>query len=401
MRDLKIFTDNIEYDAMAQINTLLEQESFANCKIRIMPDVHAGAGCVIGFTADLGDKVIPNLVGVDIGCGVIVAPLGKVDIDLEKLDQFVNNEMCYGLQVNNKVLVSYDLKKLRCYKQLSNLPWIEKSLGSLGSGNHFIEIDESENGDKYIVIHSGSRNLGLQVAKIYQKLAIKLRKESPLEERAKIIESLKAQGRQADIPDALEALTEKYKNETKLSPDLCYLDGEEREDYLHDMRICQDWAKINRKTMIMQMINHLLKTQKIKFLQNPEKNIFEVVHNYIGDDNIIRKGSISARLGEKVLIPLNMRDGCILGIGKGNEDWNYSAPHGAGRLISRSAAKQLISLDEYSKSMQGIYTSTVNEGTIDEAPDVYKPMDEIVEKIKDTVEIIEVIKPIYNFKAQN
>lgn len=401
MRDLKIFTDNIEYDALAQINALLELETFASCKIRIMPDVHAGVGCVIGFTANLGDKVIPNLVGVDIGCGVIVAPLGKVDINLEQLDQFVNNEMCYGLQVNNKVLVSYDLKKLRCYKQLSNIPWIEKSLGSLGSGNHFIEIDESENGEKYIVIHSGSRNLGLQVAKIYQKLAIKLRKEAPLEERAKIIESLKAQGRQADIPDALQTLTERYKNETKLSPDLCYLDGKEREDYLHDMRICQDWAKLNRKTMIMQMINHLLKTQKLKFLQNPEKNIFEVVHNYIGDDNIIRKGSISARLGEKVLIPLNMRDGCILGIGKGNEDWNYSAPHGAGRLISRSAAKQLISLDEYSKSMQGIYTSTVNHGTIDEAPAAYKPMAEIVEKIQDTVEIIEVIKPIYNFKAQN
>lgn len=401
MRDLKIFTDNIEYDAMAQINTLLEQETFASCKIRIMPDVHAGAGCVIGFTADLGDKVIPNLVGVDIGCGVIVAPLGKVDIDLEKLDKFINTEMCYGLQVNTKVLVNYDLKKLRCYKQLSNLPWIEKSLGSLGSGNHFIEVDEGKDGEKYIVIHSGSRNLGLQVAKIYQKLAIKLRKESPLAEREQIIEELKSQNRQADIPDALKALTEKYKNETKLSPDLCYLDGREREDYLHDMRICQDWAKLNRKTMIMQMINHLLKNQKIKFTKNPEKNIFEVVHNYIGDDNIIRKGAISARKGEKVLIPLNMRDGCILGVGKGNEDWNYSAPHGAGRLISRGDAKRLITIEEYAKSMEGIYTSSVKEGTIDEAPDAYKPMKEIVEKINDTVEIIEVIKPIYNFKAQN
>lgn len=400
MRDLKIFTPCVDAQALHQINELMEQEAFAGAKVRIMPDVHAGTGCVIGFTANLSDKVVPNLVGADIGCGVIIAPLGNVEIDLEKLDNFIKTKMCYGLNVNEKVLVNFNLSKLRCYNYLTNIGLLEKAMGSLGSGNHFIEVDMSDNGDKFLLIHTGSRNLGLQVASIYQKLAIKLRKSAGSEEKEEITKLLKSQGKQAQIPEEIEKIVKKYEKETKLTPDLCYLDKKEREDYLFDMFICQDWAKANRRLMVKQIITHLQREQKIKFKTNPEKAIFEVVHNYIGEDNIIRKGAISAKKGEKVLIPLNMRDGCILGVGKGNEDWNCSAPHGAGRLLSRGAAKFAVSMEEYRKSMEGIYTTSVTEGTLDESPAVYKPMEQIVELIGDTVEIKQIIKPIYNFKAE-
>lgn len=399
MRDLKIFTDKIGANALNQINELLEQEAFKDCKVRIMPDVHAGVGCVIGFTADLKDKVVPNLVGVDIGCGVMVAPLGKIEIDFSKLDNFIKNEISYGLSVNKKVIEPFDLTRLRCYKQLDNIERLEKALGSLGGGNHFIEIDKSNDGSMFLVVHTGSRNLGLQVANLYQKLAIRLRKEAPNEEREAVIDKLKNEGRQDLIPSALDEINFKYRNETKLAPKLCYLDGKEREDYLHDMRICQEWAKLNRKTLIKLITNYLQKEQGIRYAKNIDTEIFDVAHNYIADDNIIRKGAISARDGEKVIIPLNMRDGCIIGIGKGNEDWNYSAPHGAGRLFSRGDAKHLFSLQEYKDAMQGIFTTTVNMSTIDESPFAYKEQSDIVNNIGETVEIIDIIKPIYNFKA--
>ncbi|MBQ8749101.1 MAG: RtcB family protein [Clostridia bacterium] len=399
MRDLKIFTDKIGANALNQINELLEQEAFKDCKVRIMPDVHAGVGCVIGFTADLKDKVVPNLVGVDIGCGVMVAPLGNIEIDFSKLDNFIKNEISYGLSVNKKVIEPFDLTRLRCYKQLDNIERLEKALGSLGGGNHFIEIDKSNDGSMFLVVHTGSRNLGLQVANLYQKLAIKLRKEAPNEEREAVVNKLKSEGRQDLIPSALDEINFKYRNETKLAPKLCYLDGKEREDYLHDMRICQEWAKLNRKTLIKLITNYLQKEQGIRYAKNIDTEIFDVAHNYIADDNIIRKGAISARDGEKVIIPLNMRDGCIIGIGKGNEDWNYSAPHGAGRLFSRGDAKHLFSLQEYKDAMQGIFTTTVNMSTLDESPFAYKEQSDIVNNIGETVEIIDIIKPIYNFKA--
>lgn len=400
MRDLKIFTSCVDPQALHQINELMEQEAYVNAKVRIMPDVHAGTGCVIGFTANLSDKVVPNLVGADIGCGVVVAPLGKIEIDLVKLDEFIRNKMCYGLNVNKSVVLDYDLTKLKCYNYLTNIPWLKKAMGSLGGGNHFIEIDKSDDGEFYLLIHTGSRNLGLQVASIYQKLAIKLRKSAGSEEKERVTELLKSQGKQGEIPDAVQKIVKKYEKETKLSPDLCYLDGVEREQYLFDMFICQDWAKKNRSYMVNQIITYLQREQKIKFKTNPTKNIFEVVHNYIGEDNIIRKGAISAKKGEKVLIPLNMRDGCILGVGKGNEDWNNSAPHGAGRLIRRGEAKYAISMKEYADSMQGIYTTSVSEGTLDESPAAYKPMQQIIELIGDSVSITQIIKPVYNFKAE-
>ena len=400
MKDLKIFASSVDPQAFHQINELMRQEAFENAKVRIMPDVHAGTGCVIGFTASLEDKVVPNLVGTDIGCGVIVAPLGKVDIDLVLLDDFIRNRMSYGLGVNSEVLFDFNLDGLKCYNYLTNIPWLKKAMGSLGSGNHFIEIDTSSSGEKFLLIHTGSRNLGLQVAGIYQKLAVKLRKSAGSVEKEKITELLKKQGRQAEIPEKLAEIVKKYEKETKLPSDLCYLDGAERADYLHDMFICQRWASQNRKLMVKLIVNHLQREQKIKFKINPEKNVFEVVHNYIGEDGIIRKGAISAKKGERVLIPLNMRDGCILGVGKGNDDWNCSAPHGAGRLIRRGEAKHAITLEEFSKSMQGIYTTSVSEGTIDESPAAYKPMEDIINIIGDTVSITEIIKPIYNFKAE-
>lgn len=395
MSNLKIFTNNIEQSALDQINTLLDQEAFKDCKVRIMPDVHAGSGCVIGFTANLGDKVIPNIVGVDIGCGMNTTYLGDVNIDLVKLDNFIKENIPYGKNVNEKKIRDFrKLKDLKCYNQLHDVERIEKSIGSLGGGNHFIEIDKDEHGLLYLVIHSGSRNLGTQVAKIYQELAISLRygKDKLLEEQQKLIEEYKKQGRHTEISKAIKELATKFQEQKNVTPkELCYLTGRHRDDYLHDMKICQEYASLNRHTMAEKIL---------KFLGISRYTQFETIHNYISfKDNVVRKGAISAKKGEMVLIPINMRDGCIIGIGKGNEDWNNSAPHGAGRIMSRNQAREKINLGEYKETMKDIYTTSVCADTIDEAPMAYKPLDEIVKNIKDTVEIIKIIKPIYNFKA--
>lgn len=388
--NLKIFTENIDSNAMVQIHTLLELAPFRNAKIRIMPDVHAGAGCVIGFTADLGDKVIPNIVGVDIGCGVIVAELGKVDINLEAVDNFIKTEIPSGMNANNYIVEDFDITKLYCYNELKNKDYLALSICSLGGGNHFIEIDKDADDNKYLVIHSGSRNLGKQVAEIYQNKAIKMcHKDFFKEKSVDLIAELKAQGRQAEISEALKNLHKQFEDYS-IPKDLCFLEGELREQYLHDMRICQVFAKENRRLMLEKILN---------FLNIRPINIFESVHNYIGDDNIVRKGAISAYKGQKVIIPLNMRDGSIIGIGKGNEDWNYSAPHGAGRIMSRSEARANLKLEDFKNVMQGIYTTTVEQDTIDEAPMVYKNAQEIINKVNDTIEIINIITPIYNFKA--
>lgn len=411
MRDLKIFTDNIEQEAIDQINTLLEQPAFTDCKVRIMPDVHAGAGCVIGFTADLGDKVIPNIVGVDIGCGMFTVELGRIDtgingktdssivnyvtdIDYEKLDNVIRTCIPSGRNVHEEINYIFpELKNLRCYSKLKNIDWLERSMGTLGGGNHFIEIDEGFEGRKYLVIHTGSRNLGKQVADYYQNLAVELMigRDKLAYERDRLIAEYKDQGRSSEIQDAIKELRNTWRKKTNDIPkELCYLTGKYRDDYIYDMKICQRFAKQNR-LMIALKIMLSMGWYSI--------DLFETVHNYIDESNMIRKGAISAKKGEKVLIPINMRDGSLLCVGKGNEDWNCSAPHGAGRIMSRSKARESISMESFRESMTGIYTTSVCESTIDESPMAYKSMNEIINNIKDTVDILDVLKPVYNFKA--
>ena len=395
MPDLKIFTDNIEHEALNQIYTLVKQPAFADCKVRIMPDVHAGAGCVIGFTADLGDKVIPNIVGVDIGCGMLTVELGNIEMDLAVLDTAIRKRIPSGRNVHDGCCVRFDeLKELRCYRELKDTKRLERSIGTLGGGNHFIEIDTDSDGVKYLVIHSGSRNLGKQVAEYYQKLAVEIMqgKDELYAMQEKLIVEYKAQGRRKEIQKAIAKLHSNFNPKPIGIPkDLCYLTGKYREDYLHDMEICQRFAVKNRR----EMANAILDEMGLS-----ELNSFETIHNYIEfGSNMVRKGAISAKIGEVLIIPINMRDGCIVGVGKGNKDWNCSAPHGAGRIMSRSKAKEVVSIDDFEKSMEGIYTTSVNQSTVDESPMVYKPMKEIVENIKDTVDILKIIKPIYNFKA--
>lgn len=396
----KVFTDNIDQETISQIINLCNQDFTENSKIRIMSDCHAGKGCVIGFTADLGDKVIPNLIGVDIGCGCLTAELGKINPDLQKLDDVIHKYIPSGRDIHEgRILKFPELQELYCYRELKETKRIEKSIGTLGGGNHFIELNQDDEDNIYLVIHSGSRNLGKQVADYYQNIAIELRsgREEYYLERDKIIKEYKEQGRKKEIQSALKQLDNKYQHSQPDYPkELCFLEGIWRERYLHDMEICQEYANINRMAMADIILKKWLNLNIISLIPN----FFQTIHNYINfKDNIIRKGSISAYKGEKVLIPINMRDGSLLCVGKGNPDWNYSAPHGAGRLMSRGKAKQNISMEEYQKSMEGIFTTSVNLSTLDEAPMAYKSMDEIVNNIGDTVDILKVIKPIYNFKA--
>lgn len=395
MADLKIFTQNIEDKAFDQIMTLIHQPAFSECKVRIMPDVHAGAGCVIGFTANLGDKVIPNIVGVDIGCGMLTIDLGNIEIDYEKLDKVIREFVPSGRNVHNGDGVVFDgIKDLLCYNRLKNVEWIKQSLGTLGGGNHFIEVDSDKSGNKYLVIHTGSRNLGKQVAEYYQKIA-----EDNMfgnlnfhEMQMQIVKEYKEAKRSKEIESALKELKRNASGYAcNIPKELRYLTGQDREDYLHDMQICQEFAVKNRRTIADTIIS------KMGFV---ELGSFETIHNYIElETNMVRKGAISAKAGELLLIPINMRDGCIIGRGKGNPDWNYSAPHGAGRIMSRNKAKESITLDQFKESMDGIYTTSVTTETIDESPMAYKPMDEIVRNISDTVHIEKIIKPVYNFKA--
>ena len=409
--DVKIFTDNIEENALVQIKTLLSIDVFSDKKIRIMPDVHAGAGCVIGFTGDLGDKVIPNIVGVDIGCGMRILNIGKLtDIDFHAFNEHIRSSVPSGKIVREdrfgfKPLVGEEMEiyreakqlvtELFCYRELKDSGRINKAIGSLGGGNHFIELDKDDEGNVYLVIHTGSRNLGKQVAEIYQTKAIKYLTEGAdeLEETIeRIIEEYKAAGRRSELQGIIKKMRKEFQTaKPSLPADLCYVEGEMREQYLHDMRLCQRWAVLNRK-----LISLLL----MRFFPGVEvKEEFESVHNYISDDNIIRKGSISAASGERCIIPLNMRDGSLLCTGKGNPDWNFSAPHGAGRVLSRTQAYEQIKMEDFEDSMRGIYSESVNDFTRDESPMVYKPAEEIIASIGDTVEIDTIIRPIFNFKA--
>lgn len=409
--DIKIFTDRLDDTALEQIQKLLSIDVFADKKIRIMPDVHAGAGCVIGFTGDLGDKVIPNIVGVDIGCGMRTLKLGKIDdIDFHAFNEHINSNVPSGKYYREerkgfRPLVDEEmeiyreakdlLNSLYCYRDVKNQDRIKKSIGTLGGGNHFIELDKDDDGNVYLVIHTGSRNLGKQVAEIYQEKAVKHLTEGADELEANIkrtIEEYKAAGRRDELQEVIKKMKAEFKDaKPSLPRDLCYVEGEAREQYLHDMRICQRWAVLNRK-----LISLLL----LKFF--PEVKVeeeFETIHNYISDDNIIRKGSISAMEGERCLIPLNMRDGSLICVGKGNVDWNQSAPHGAGRVLSRTQAYEKVTMEDFEESMNGIYSESINDFTRDESPMVYKPAEEIISNIGDTVEIKSIIRPIFNFKA--
>ena len=393
----KVFTNVLDENCIDQIKGLLDLEAFREAQVRIMPDCHAGSSCVIGFTADLGDKIIPNIVGVDIGCGMLTVELGKIDIDLPRLDQVIHDKVPCGRNVNEGRLMRFtELQDMRCYRELNDTKAIERAIGSLGGGNHFIEIDEDEDGCKYRVIHTGSRQLGKQVAEHYQKIARGLHTGwGPLWDKEEVIKrEYKASGRRSEIQDALKEL---HRSFHQTAPDMpleyTFLSGKYTDDYLHDMRICQKYADENRK-MIARLI---IENYGLEPLSE-----FTTVHNYIDhDSNIIRKGAVSAKEGEVLLIPINMRDGSLLCRGKGNPDWNYSAPHGAGRLFSRGAAFYEFTLEEYERTMReaGIYSTTVDGSTLDECPMAYKGMKDIVDNIAPTAEIIKILKPIYNFKA--
>lgn len=412
--DVKIFTDNIEETAEEQIRQLLSIDVFSNCKIRIMPDVHAGAGCVIGFTGNLGDKVIPNIVGVDIGCGMLVQPFDcRQEIDFHALNEYIVHAIPSGRDFRDETYlplpVSYIelyeeakqlILQLRCYRYLKELDRLYKAIGSLGGGNHFIELDKDDNGLTYLVVHTGSRNLGKQVADYYQKLAVKDRSgwEKLMEEKNRLIEEYKNAGRKEELQNMVKKLQKSFRPQKMDIPQgLCYVEGQIREDYLHDMRICQRWAKINRRLIVNLIMDFMISKDYLSKADLLES--FESVHNYISDDNLIRKGAISAQLGERCIIPLNMRDGSLICTGKGNEDWNCSAPHGAGRIMSRGQALELIDLNDFKRAMAGIYSETVSEKTKDESPMVYKPKDEILHNIQDTVTVDTIIKPIFNFKS--
>lgn len=383
----------VEKEAIEQIRRMCDYPMTEGSQIRIMPDVHAGKGCTIGTTMTINGKAVPNVVGVDIGCGMYTVNLGKADIDFEKVDEAAHF-IPSGRDIWDGRIERFDLTDLVCYRQLKETKRLAKSLGTLGGGNHFIEIDEASDGTKYLVIHSGSRNLRKQVAELYQKLAVNLDRGygEYLEKREEIIHTYKEQGRREEIQEALKQLHFKvYESEPTMPEDLCYLSGRYLEDYLHDVVICQTFAKRNREKMAELILERTGMTGG---------EAFHTIHNYIDtEEMILRKGAIAAHKGEKVLIPINMRDGSVLAVGKGNPDWNFSAPHGAGRLMSRTDAKAKLSMKEYEESMKGIYTTSVNEYTLDESPMAYKSLDDIIDVIKDSVDVIDIMKPIYNFKA--
>ena len=383
----KVFTDSAEQAAIAQVINLLNQEFVTGSKIRIMPDMHAGAGCTIGTTMTITDKVVPNLVGVDIGCGMETVLLRDTRVELQQLDKAIHRLVPSGFDTRKTphlFMGEIDLSKLRCARHV-NLDRAELSLGTLGGGNHFIELSRDDDDRLYLVVHTGSRHLGKQVAEFYQNAAAKDLKDRSKDVTA-VIAKHKRQGREIDIQAELKKL-----GVHKVDRSLAFCEGALFDDYLHDMAIVQRYADWNRRAIVREIV------KEMKFKADDQ---FTTVHNYIDlDSMILRKGAISARDGDRVLIPMNMRDGSLICIGKGNPDWNYSAPHGAGRLMSRSAAKQSITLTQFEKSMEGIYSSTVNKSTIDEAPFAYKPMEEIIANIGDTAVIAATIRPLYNFKA--
>ena len=386
----KIFTDVVDEASIAQVKELCDQEFCTGSRIRLMPDIHAGAGCTVGTTMTIKDKVVPNLVGVDIGCGMETVKIKEDNLDMVRLDRVIRERIPAGFEVRaaaHKYADRIDLREMRCADRV-DLSRARNSVGTLGGGNHFIEVDRDDEGKLYIVVHSGSRHLGLEVAKHYQEAGYKKISDQS-DGLEKLIEELKAAGRQREIQQEIK----KYKSEYQcdIPKALAYVDGSLFDDYIHDMKIVQKFAEINRQAMIDEIMSGM---------EVHVDEQFTTIHNYIDTDSmILRKGAVSAKRGEILLIPINMRDGSIIGVGKGNKDWNCSAPHGAGRLMSRAKAKERFTVAEFEKQMDGIYTTSVNQETLDECPMAYKSMDAITENIGPTVEILKIIKPVYNFKA--
>lgn len=387
-----VFAEIVDDFAIGQITELCCQEAFAGAKIRIMPDVHAGAGCTIGTTMTVTDRLVPNLVGVDIGCGMLAANVTG-DMDWEKLDSVIRAKVPCGFYVHDNGQKLPELDRLRCHDHV-DINRAQKSIGTLGGGNHFIEVDRASGGTLYLVIHTGSRNLGKQVAEYYQHLAVELNqgREEYFKKRNALIAEYKAAGRRKEIQAALKELHWADKP-LSVPEDLCFLYGEHLDNYLHDVEICQQFARRNRELIAQILLERAGLTGA---------DGFHTIHNYIDtDEMILRKGAIAAHKGEKVLIPINMRDGSVLAIGRGNPEWNYSAPHGAGRLMSRGAARETLSMEAYTEAMKGIYTTSVNLSTIDEAPMAYKALEDIIDVIRDSVDVVDIMKPIYNFKASD
>lgn len=386
----KVFTDVVDNESISQVINLLNQPYIEGSKVRMMPDIHAGAGCTIGTTMTISDKICPNLVGVDIGCGMETIRIKETFIEPQKLDKVIRSEIPSGFEIRknpHRFAKDIDLSGLYCAKKIK-LDRAYNSIGTLGGGNHFIEANKDEDGHIYIVVHSGSRHLGLEIANLYQEAAYASLTSYSKDEIEKIIEELKAAGRQKEIQNVLKNLKAKH---SPIPKPLAYVEGELFEQYLHDMHIAQQYANLNRKAMMDTIV---------KAMGFHVEEQFTTIHNYIDVENmILRKGAVSAQAGERLLIPINMRDGSLVCTGKGNEDWNCSAPHGAGRLMSRSEAKQTFTVSEFKKQMDGIYTTSVGRSTLDECPMAYKNMEDIVNNIEPTVKINSVIKPIYNFKA--
>lgn len=388
MEKLKIFAKTVEEQALQQIVGMSESEAYQECTIRIMPDCHAGSGCTVGTVIRVGERVVPNTVGVDIGCGMLVAMFKDLTLDLQQLDEVVNTLVPSGFNIHETPVAEFEpLRRLHCVSAI-DISQAQRAIGTLGGGNHFIEVNRDDEGNTYLVIHSGSRNLGLRVCKFYQEKAVKEMTDFSLQVR-ELIDRMKAEGREREISEALKGI-----QKPEVKKNLAYLTGESLAAYLHDMAIAQEYARLNRETMLGIICRAMGIT--------PD-SVFQTIHNYIeldGEEVILRKGAVSAKAGETLIIPMNMRDGSLICVGKGNADWLCSAPHGAGRLMSRTAAHASISLEQFEASMQGIYSTSVCAETIDESPMAYKPMQEIIECIHPTVEIRKIIKPIYNFKAK-
>ncbi len=388
MEHLKIFAKTVEEVAYRQIFGMSESEAYKDCLVRIMPDCHAGTGCTVGTVIKVGERVVPNTVGVDIGCGMLVAVFKNLELDLERLDEVANTLIPSGFDIHETPVVEFEPLQHLYSNAAVDINLAQRAIGSLGGGNHFIEANRDDEGNTYIVIHSGSRNLGLRVCKYFQEMAFKDMRNISLKVR-EIIDRMKAEGREREISQAIAAI-----KKPEVEKELAFLQGEHLAQYLHDMDIAQEYARLNRETMLGIICSAMGIT--------PDST-FQTIHNYIernGEEVILRKGAVSAKAGETLIIPMNMRDGSLICVGKGNADWLCSAPHGAGRLMSRSAAHQAITLEQFEASMQGIYSTSVCAETIDESPMAYKPMQEIIDCVQPTVEIRKIIRPIYNFKAK-
>lgn len=386
----KVFTDIVDNQSISQVINLLNQPYVEGCRVRMMPDIHAGSGCTIGTTMTITDKICPNLVGVDIGCGMETVCIEEKQLDLPKLDKVIRGNIPSGFAIQktpHHFAKNINLSELHCARSV-DLERAYRSIGTLGGGNHFIESNKDGAGNIYIVVHSGSRHLGLEIANYYQEAAYQSLTSYSKEEIEAVIQELKSLGRQREIQSVLRKMKEKH---SPVPKNLAYVEGELMEHYLHDMKIAQSFAYWNRLAMVETIINGL----GLHITRQ-----FTTTHNYIDMENkILRKGAVSAKDGEALLIPINMRDGSLICVGKGNPDWNFSAPHGAGRLMSRSEAKEKFTVSEFQQQMEGVYTTSVGRSTLDECPMAYKNMEDIVKNIEPTVSITAVIRPIYNFKA--